>query len=116
MPLMRSYTVDAFVDYFIANPDDTMTAIVEEDVVVKSGFTPSFDFGLDGKKWVLSGMNIMDRAKILLKSTDLSIEEIAAILGYSNSSNFYKAFKACFHMSPREYQKQFPASSSAPAP
>ena len=65
MPLMRSYTVDAFVDYFIANPDDTMTAIVEEDVVVKSGFTPSFDFGLDGKKWVLSGMNIMDRAKIL---------------------------------------------------
>ena len=65
MPLMRSYTVDAFVDYFNANPDDTMTAIVEEDVVVKSGFTPSFDFGLDGKKWVLSGMNIMDRAKIL---------------------------------------------------
>ena len=65
MPLMRSYTVDAFVDYFNANPDDTMTAIVEEDVVVKSGFRPSFDFGLDGKKWVLSGMNIMDRAKIL---------------------------------------------------
>ena len=65
MPLMRSYTVDAFVDHFNANPDDTMTAIVEEDVVVKSGFTPSFDFGLDGKKWVLSGMNIMDRAKIL---------------------------------------------------
>jgi len=65
MPLMRPYTVDAFIDYFNANPDDTMTAIVEEDVVVKSGFTPSFDFGLDGKKWVLSGMNIMDRAKIL---------------------------------------------------
>ena len=65
MPLMRSYTVDAFIDYFNANPDDTMTAIVEEDVVVKSGFTPSFDFGFDGKKWVLSGMNIMDRAKIL---------------------------------------------------
>ena len=32
---------------------------------MKSGFTPSFDFGFDGKKWVLSGMNIMDRAKIL---------------------------------------------------
>ena len=48
----------------------------------------------------------MDRARILLKSTDLSIEEIAAMLGYSNNSNFYKAFKACFHLSPREYQKQ----------
>ena len=65
MPLLRSYTVDAFVDYFLKNPDDSMTAIVEEDVVTNSGFTPSFDFDYEGKKWVLSGMNIMDRKKIL---------------------------------------------------
>ena len=65
LPLLRSYTVDAFIDYFLANPDDSMTAIVEEDVVVKSGITPSFDFGYDGKKWVISGINIMDRTKIL---------------------------------------------------
>ena len=65
LPLLRSYTVDAFIDYFLKNPDDSMTAIVEEDVVVKSGITPSFDFGYDGKKWVISGINIMDRTKIL---------------------------------------------------
>ncbi len=65
MPLLRSFTVDAFVDYFQKNPDDSMTAIIEEDVVTKSGFTPSYDFDIDGKKWVLSGMNIMDRKKIL---------------------------------------------------
>ena len=65
MPLLRPFTVDAFVDYFIKNPDDSMTAVVDEDVVTKSGFTPSFDFDIDGKKWVLSGMNIMDRVKIL---------------------------------------------------
>ena len=65
MPLLRSFTVDAFVDYFQKNPDDSMTAIIEEDVVTKSGFTPSYDFDMDGKKWVLSGMNIMDRKKIL---------------------------------------------------
>ena len=65
MPLLRPYTVDAFVDYFNENPDDSMTAIVEEDVVTNSGFTPSFDFDYEGKKWVLSGMNIMDRKKIL---------------------------------------------------
>jgi len=65
MPLLRSYTVDAFVDYFLKNPDDSMTAIIEEDVVTKSGFTPSFDFEYEGKKWVISGMNIMDRKKIL---------------------------------------------------
>ena len=65
MPLLRPFTVDAFVDYFMENPNDSMTAVVEEDVVVNSGFTPSFDFDLEGKKWVLSGMNIMDRVKIL---------------------------------------------------
>ena len=65
MPLLRSFTVDAFIDYFLKNPDDSMTAVVEEDVVVKSGITPSFNFRYDGKKWVISGMNIMDREKIL---------------------------------------------------
>ena len=65
VPLLRPFTVDAFIDYFLDNPDDSMTAVVEEDVVVKSGITPSFDFGYEGKKWVISGMNIMDREKIL---------------------------------------------------
>ena len=65
MPLLRSFTVDAFVDYFTKNPEDSMTAVVDEEVVTKSGFTPSFDFDVNGKKWVLSGMNIMDRIKIL---------------------------------------------------
>ena len=65
VPLLRPFTVDAFIDYFLKNPDDSMTAVVEEDVVVKSGITPSFDFGYEGRKWVISGMNIMDREKIL---------------------------------------------------
>lgn len=45
----------------------------------------------------------MERAVILLKSTTLPINEIALMLGYSNSSNFYKAFRQYYHMSPREY-------------
>ena len=45
----------------------------------------------------------MERAVILLKGTSLSIEEIAMLLGYSNSSNFYKAFREYFQYSPREY-------------
>lgn len=65
MPLLKPFTVDAFVKYFLENPDDSMTAIIDEEVVIKSGFTPSFDFEQDGKKWVISGMNIMDRKKIL---------------------------------------------------
>lgn len=45
----------------------------------------------------------MERAAALLKGTTLSIEEIAAMLGYSSNSNFYKAFRRYYHVSPREY-------------
>lgn len=45
----------------------------------------------------------MERAVILLNGTTLPIEEIAFMLGYSNSSNFYKAFKEYYTMSPRKY-------------
>ena len=45
----------------------------------------------------------MERAAALLRRTDLSIEDIAAMLGYSNNSNFYKAFRAYYRVSPREY-------------
>ena len=45
----------------------------------------------------------MDRAVILLKGTTLSIEDISVMLGYSNTSNFYKAFREYYGMTPREY-------------
>jgi len=45
----------------------------------------------------------MERAVILLKGTTLPVEEIALMIGYSNSSNFYKAFKEFYKMSPRKY-------------
>lgn len=45
----------------------------------------------------------MERAAALLKGTELPISEIAAILGYSNSSNFFKAFREYYKVSPREF-------------
>lgn len=52
----------------------------------------------------------MERAKIFLQGTTLSITEIADMLGYSNSSNFHKAFREYYHISPREYVKQLDAA------
>ena len=43
----------------------------------------------------------MQKAAILLRSTELSIEKISAILGYNNNSNFYKAFREYYGTSPR---------------
>lgn len=45
----------------------------------------------------------MERAVILLKGTSLSINEIALMIGYTNSSNFHKAFREYYQLSPREY-------------
>ena len=45
----------------------------------------------------------MERAVILLQGTGLPVEKVSSVLGYSNSSNFYKAFRDYYHVSPREY-------------
>lgn len=45
----------------------------------------------------------MKRASMLLRTTPLSIERIAEMVGYSSASNFYKAFRGYFGCSPREY-------------
>lgn len=45
----------------------------------------------------------MERAVALLRETSLSIEEVAQMLGYRNSSNFYRAFRARYGMAPRAY-------------
>ncbi|MFC0322672.1 helix-turn-helix transcriptional regulator [Gallibacterium melopsittaci] len=46
----------------------------------------------------------IQRAVALLQGSTLPVSEIADLLGYSNSSNFYKAFREYFQMSPREWQ------------
>lgn len=45
----------------------------------------------------------MERAVLLMQNTGLSNEDISALLGYANHSNFYKAFKEYYGMSPRKY-------------
>lgn len=44
----------------------------------------------------------MERAVILLRNTTLSIEEVAAMIGYGDHSNFYKAFRDFYGKTPRE--------------
>lgn len=44
----------------------------------------------------------MGRAEALLARTPLSVEEVASAVGYSSTSNFYRAFRAHFGHSPRD--------------
>lgn len=48
----------------------------------------------------------MERALALLRGTSLAVEEIAAMVGYNDTSNFYRAFRAKYRVSPREYCRQ----------
>lgn len=48
------------------------------------------------------------RAALLLKNTDLSIEDIMYEIGYTDVSYFYKIFKARFGMTPGSYKNRRP--------
>lgn len=45
----------------------------------------------------------MIRAASLLKGTDLSVAKVADMVGYTDASNFHKAFKEYYSCSPREF-------------
>lgn len=91
---------------YISEHYDTVTL---SDIAAKFSYHPNYISSLlkeaTGKKFseILLEQR-MERAVSLLKATELSVEEIAYMLGYSNSSNFYKAFRGYYHTSPREYR------------
>ncbi len=43
----------------------------------------------------------MERARLLLQGTDLTVEAVARLVGYKDSGNFYKAFREYYHRPPR---------------
>ncbi len=47
----------------------------------------------------------------LLMEGNHSVSEISYLSGFENKSNFYRHFKKCQHMIPRDYQQQFMANS-----
>ena len=49
----------------------------------------------------------LKEAERLLKQTNLSISEIALMIGYSNSNYFTNLFTKQFHMSPKKYRSQY---------
>ncbi len=59
------------------------------------------EFGMTFSQLLLTRR--MERAVILMKNTTLSIEEIGALVGYGDHSNFYKAFRDYYGMTPRDY-------------
>lgn len=51
------------------------------------------------------------RASVLLRDTSLSVEDVAAAVGYQNLSFFYRQFAARYGCTPRQYRQQRTARS-----
>lgn len=65
LPLIRTYTIDAFYDFFDNKKEDSIIAVVDKDTVINTGIQPSFTQDIDGTDWVISGLSIMNREKII---------------------------------------------------
>ena len=48
----------------------------------------------------------METAARLLRRSDLNIQQIITLVGYENTSYFYRLFHARYGLSPREYRAQ----------
>jgi AraC-like DNA-binding protein len=62
------------------------------------------ELGLNALKYL--NLYRMNKASQLLKTTELSIEEISNAVGYQNRHSFSRAFKSRFHSSPTGYKAE----------
>lgn len=81
-------------------------------------YTPGYISSILYKTYGKSFSNIlveqrMKRALTLLTSTNLTVEQIASFVGYSDKSNFHKTFKKFYGQSPRNYLSSPPINSSS---
>ena len=95
---------DQIVQYISEHPD----TVTLKELGARFSYHPNYISTLlhreTGKSFsALLTQQRMERAAVLLRGTSLPIEEIAFMLGYSNSSNFYKVFREYYGLSPREY-------------
>lgn len=95
---------EKIVQHINSHPD----SVTLKEIASHFGYHPNYISGILFKELGRTFSEIilekrMSRAVILLKGTTLAIEEIAAMVGYSNHSNFYKAFRKYYGKTPREY-------------
>ncbi len=64
IPLLSTKAIDIVAEAFEPKMQSMIT-VVDEEVVTKFGIVPSYTIALDGRTWVMSGINIMDRQRTL---------------------------------------------------
>lgn len=88
---------------------DNLPSVTLESVARRFSYHPNYVSDLLRKSFGKTFSDLvseqkMDRAVRMLEGTTLSVEEIAADLGYASKSSFYKAFKKRFGATPRSFR------------
>jgi len=103
----RRISVESIMKYMALN----CTTLTLEDTAKHFCYNPSYLSSLLHKETGRSFSTILrefklDRAKQLLRQTDLPINMVASLAGYPHLGNFHKVFKAAFGITPNEYRQQ----------
>lgn len=99
--------IENILSYITSNLEGELTG---EVIGAKFGYHPYYlsrliklHTGITLKQYIISAR--IGEAKNLLKTTDLSLSDIAAKCGFENAAYFSNAFKAKTKMSPGQYRK-----------
>ncbi|MDF2960173.1 MAG: transcriptional regulator, AraC family [Paenibacillus sp.] len=97
--------VRKYIEANYANPDLSLTHL-EEAFKVNGKYISQLFRDEIGEKFIdyLSSVR-MNRAKELLKTTSLPVQDVAGRIGYANTMTFIRAFKKMTGTTPGEYRK-----------
>lgn len=110
-------SITAALLYIHSNLDHALTL---NEIAAHTHLNPSYLSTLFHKvmrQSLISYVNSVriDRARLLLKNTDLSISRIASGLGFSQDIYFYRLFKRIARETPSEYRARIRSGAPAPA-
>ena len=83
----------------------SLDAIVRAAGMNKTTFISAFRSIYDMTTWDYINIKRVEKARALLKSTKLTVLDIALQCGYNSTANFNKIFKKTVGVTPREYRK-----------
>ena len=92
--------------YISQNPKESVASVAKHFAVSESGLYSIFKKHSALSISECKNQALMNSAREMLISTDVSIEDISQNLGFSSSSYFRKRFKAHFGISPREMRRK----------
>lgn len=103
------YSIDTYVDYALQYIKFNYNRIKVNDIAAYIGINRSYLTSIFKKQLQVSPQEYLisyrlKEAARLIKTTDLSIQEIAVNVGYENSLTFSKMFKQTYGVCPKNYR------------